>query len=462
MSGITLIEADLPEFGEPTLQPTIPAAIHAARQHAALARAQAAGLDALVVYGDREHSAAIAHLTGYDPRFEEALLVLLPGRTPHLLVGNEGWSYAELAPGPFERVLCQTFSLPGQPRDRQRPLPDLLSDAGLHRALRVGAVGWKSFGHGDPGATPDWLDLPEFIAAALRRLAAGVVNATDLFINPADGLRTINEPDQLAAFEFAATYASQGLRNVLFGVRPGMTEIQAARLMATPGLPLSAHLMLSAGERASRGLPSPSSRVLRHGDPFTMAHGLQGALSARAGFLVADAAELPAPIRDYVPRLVAPYFAAVAEWYETVGIGVTGGTLHAIIVKHLGDPFFGIGLNPGHLIHLDEWLHSPVFAGSPIALRSGMAIQVDVIPATHSPWFTTNIEDGIALADAPLREELAARFPEAWARITARRAVMAEILGINLKPEVLPFSNIPAWLPPFLLSPRRVMARRKS
>jgi len=103
-------------------------------------------------------------------------------------------------------------------------------------------------------------------------------------------------------------------------------------------------------------------------------------------------------------------------------------------------------------------MHSPIFPGSTIALRSGMALQVDIIPATHSPWFTTNIEDGIALADAALRAEFAARYPEAWARITARRAFMRGVLGIRIGDEVLPFSNIPAYLPPFLLSPTRVMA----
>ena len=38
--------------------------------------------------------------------------------------------------------------------------------------------------------------------------------------------------------------------------------------------------------------------------------------------------------------------------------------------------------------------------------RSGMAFQVDIIPATGGPYFTTNIEDGIALADEPLRERV--------------------------------------------------------
>jgi len=57
------------------VQPEVPAATYAARMQAALARAKTAGMDALVVYGDREHSANIAYLSGYDPRFEEALLV---------------------------------------------------------------------------------------------------------------------------------------------------------------------------------------------------------------------------------------------------------------------------------------------------------------------------------------------------------------------------------------------------
>jgi hypothetical protein len=46
---------------------------------------------------------------------------------------------------------------------------------------------------------------------------------------------------------------------------------------------------------------------------------------------------------------------------------------------------------------------------------------------------------------------------EAWGRIQARRAFMQDVLGIQLKPEVLPFSNIPAYLPPFWLSPRQAM-----
>ena len=86
-----------------------------------------------------------------------------------------------------------------------------------------------------------------------------------------------------------------------------------------------------------------------------------------------------------------------------------------------------------------------------------MAFQVDIIPATGTDYFTTNIEDGIALADEALRDAFAARYPAAWAPDQARAQFMAEALGIELHPDVLPFSNIPAYLPPFLLRPDHVM-----
>jgi hypothetical protein len=61
------------------------------------------------------------------------------------------------------------------------------------------------------------------------------------------------------------------------------------------------------------------------------------------------------------------------------------------------------------------------------------------------------------LADRSLRGELAAAYPAAWARIQARRRFMSEALGIELHPDVLPLSNIPAYLSPYLLRPDQVM-----
>ncbi|MGQ0484915.1 MAG: aminopeptidase P family N-terminal domain-containing protein [Hyphomicrobiales bacterium] len=448
---------DLPDFGDPVSEPILPAALYAARADRLAQRMAAYRLDALAVYGDREHVANICWLTGYDPRFEEAICIVVPGRMPHLLLGNEGFSYAEIAGGRFERVLWQPLSLMGQPRDKYRVLAELLRDAGLKPHMRIGLAGWKGFESDDGVFDPDWFETPHFLVEAVKSFGP-VENAAPIFMNPAGGLRVINEVEQLAGFEYAATRTSSAIRRFILGTRPGMTEYAAVRNMQLDGFPQSVHINMSAGPRARYGLPSPSSRTIERGDPIVVGLGLMGALNCRAGFMVADAGELPAGISDYVEKLVAPYFAAAVAWYETLGLGVEGGALYDAVMRRLGRPFFGIGLNPGHLIHLDEWVHSPVTKGGRIGLASGMALQCDIIPATGTDYFTTNIEDGVALADAALRRDFAAQYPEAWARIERRRAFMRDKLGIALKPEVLPFSNIPAWLPPFWLAPHKAMA----
>ena len=457
---VELAPVKLPRFGLPSIQPQIPPVTYQARLDAANARGARAGYDALIVYGDRERFANLAWLTGFDPRFEESLLILSAGRLPYILLGNESMTYSAISPLELRRELVQTFSLLGQPRGQSRKLPEILADAGLKASMRLGLVGWKSFDAREMADPARALELPAFIVDALAEAVGGrewLRNANDLFMNPADGLRAINDVDQLAQFEFAASFSSQALRDMIFEIEPGMTELEAARLLRLTGLPQSCHLMLSSGDRASLGLASPSLRRMNLGEPVFVAYGVWGALTARGGWLARDKADLPSGVQDYVNVLVAPYFRAIVDWYETVGIGVTGGELHAIIEQQLGDPFFGIGLNPGHLISLDEWLHSPIYAGSDIALRSGMALQVDVIPATHGPYHTTNIEDGIALADRELRLAFWQKYPAAWDRIQKRRNFMRNALGIKLKPEVLPLSNMPAYLPPFWLSPGLAM-----
>ncbi len=455
-----LAPIELPDFGLPTVQPSIPAATYEARIAAARQRAAEAGYDALLVYGDREHSANVAYLTGYDPRFEETLLILLPEGTPRILVGVEGIGYIKSAGAKVEPVLYPSLSLISMPRTAARPLEAILRESGLREGMKIGVAGWKYYSQREADQPELWLESPAYIVDTLRQIVGAggrVTNATALFMNPRDGLRITNEVDQLAAFEFASCYSSQGVRQVIFNIEPGETEIDHVRHVIFPGLPHAAHHMLSAGERAYQGLPSPSSRIINEGDPFTTAIAFWGSLNARAGFVVRDAAGLPPGASDYVEKLVKPYFEAAVAWYETIGIGVTGGELYDAVHSRIGDPFFNVGLNPGHFIHLDEWVSSPVDAGSDIPLRSGMAMQIDIIPATGTVYFTTNIEDGIALADATLRAVFAAQYPEAWSRIHARRAFMTEVLGIRLRPEVLPFSNIPAYLPPYLLSPEWAM-----
>jgi hypothetical protein len=127
--------------------------------------------------------------------------------------------------------------------------------------------------------------------------------------------------------------------------------------------------------------------------------------------------------------------------------------------------WFGIG-EAGKLllitlgVHIDEWMNKPVYPGSSEYFASGAAVQRDIIPAIGPPYFSANIEDGIALLDSAGRHELEEKHPGAWSRIMARRAFMEDSLGIRLKPEVLPLGNMPAYPPPYLLSPRQVLPMR--
>ncbi len=458
MRRTRLAKIDLPDFGAPATEPQLAPATYQSRIAHLRRRMAEEGFDAIVIYGDREHVANISWATGYDPRFEEALLVVTQTGRPTLFAGNEGFPYAECAKGEFERRLWQPLSLMGQPRHKMRDLVAELRDAGLRGAMKIGLAGWKGFETDAGEFDPDWIEAPHYLVMALQEFGS-VSNAALLFMHPETGLRSVNELEQLACFEYAATLTSSAILRFIRHARPGMTEYDAVRAMVLDGFPQSVHINMCAGPRAKYGLPSPSMRKIEKGDPIVVGFGLMGALNCRAGFMVENAGQLPKGIADYVEKLVGPYFTAAASWYDTIGIGVPGGTLYDAVMAHLSDPFFGIGLNPGHLIHLDEWVHSPVKKNSSQVFASGMAVQCDIIPATGTDYFTSNIEDGIALADGDLRTRFAREYPEAWQRISARRHFMDASLGIALKPEILPFSNIAGWLPPFWLSPHLAMTR---
>jgi hypothetical protein len=215
-----LAPLDLPDFGTPDERPELPAAVYARRLERLRERGAGRGYSHLVVWADREHSANLAWLSGFDPRFEDAIAIVPlrdAGRTEAaVLVGNECWGIAGAAPLPMRRILHQDLSLPNQPRDRSRPLADELAAEGIGPGARVGVIGWKSY------ADPARLDAPAYLVDELRRLAGegGIVeNAVDLLIDAADGLRVVNEPEQLAAFEAASCRTSEGVKRLLLGLR---------------------------------------------------------------------------------------------------------------------------------------------------------------------------------------------------------------------------------------------------
>ena len=225
----------IPDFGAAAEPPAIPPSIYAARCDAAYA---AAAADWLVVYGDREHFANLMFLTGFEPRFEEALLLLGPGGRRVLVTGNECVPYAVLSPlAGLEVVLSQTMSLLGQDRSRRPRLTDVLRDAGLRTGDDVALIGWKYL------ETDEWDGpaRPSFVPAAyvemLRHVVGRdrVVDRTRVMLHPETGHRSIIDAHQIAAFEAAASRASEMVWNILSGVRVGDSEAAAAARAGSRG-----------------------------------------------------------------------------------------------------------------------------------------------------------------------------------------------------------------------------------
>ena len=145
------------------------------------------------------------------------------------------------------------------------------------------------------------------------------------------------------------------------------------------------------------------------------------------------------------------------DWVAMMQPGVSGGTVWQAMQDALPFAQFGVMLNPGHLIGLDEWMSSPICQGSEVPLASGMAMQMDVIPG-HPVYGSTRMEDGYVIADADLRADLAQGFPEVAARVTARQRFMREVIGMAVPETLLPLADTCGIVAPWLLDPAQVVA----
>lgn len=450
-----LIRIDWPDNGTPDLPPKLTLPELEARLAALRAAATRAGYDAIVVYGDREHAANLHWLTGFDPRFEEAVLIVTPGDAL-LLAGNECLAYTAVSPlvaaGVVRTGHCSSLSLPSQPRGGRR-LADWLADM-LATDDRVGAVGWKWFGPDEVDDPATTLDIPVFLADPLRRLAGRVENATPLMMHPAHGLRARVDAAEIARLEFANHMAAAALKRMVFALREGMTDLQAVEAARVGGLPLGCHTTFAVGD--APGLCGPSGVHLAPGQPvgFNICH--WGANICRAGWLARSGADLPVAARDYVERFVAPYVTAMSDWCGMMRPGVAGGYVWSHMTAALPVATFGVTLNPGHLIGLDEWVSSPIREGSTDPLASGMAMQMDVIPG-HPVYGSTRMEDGYVIADTGLRQVLERDFPNVARRCAARARFMREVIGMEVPETLLPLADTCGIVAPYLFDPAQVV-----
>jgi Xaa-Pro aminopeptidase len=347
---------------------------------------------------------------------------------------------------------CSSLSLPSQPRGGRR-LVEWLADM-LALDDRVGTVGWKWFGADEVDDPATALDIPVFLADPLRKLAARVENATDLMMHPAHGLRSRVDAAEIARLEFANHMAAAALKRMVFALREGMTDFQAYEAARVGGLPLGCHSTFAIGD--APGLCGPSGKHLTLGQSvgFNICH--WGANICRAGWLARSAADLPLAAQDYVEAFVEPYVQAMSDWCSMMRPGVSGGYVWTHMMTALPVERFGVTLNPGHLIGLDEWVSSPIREGSTDALASGMAMQMDVIPG-HPVYGSTRMEDGYVIADPALRQDLAKHHPNVARRCEARARFLREVIGIEVPDCLLPLADTCGIVAPFLLDPAQVV-----
>jgi hypothetical protein len=270
-------------------------------------------------------------------------------------------------------------------------------------------------------------------------------------IHPEGGLRTWASAEDIVWFEWTGVLASEAMKRVLLGVREGATDFSMLQAAGHNGVPLSIHMTLKTGDNRI-SLASARGETARAGDRFSCGIGYWGANCCRCGWVAQSAEQAPAGVEEFALR----YFDAMAAWFEALRIGASGDDLHRAIHDRLPAELYRVFLNAGRLIHLDEWLASPVWAGSKLRLHSGMVMQSDVIPS-HPVLYSARMEDGFALADAELRAQLPAAL---LARAAKRRAFMADVLGLDLSEDVLPLSNLAGIMPLWMLRPRLAAVRR--
>ncbi len=424
---------------------------------------QDAQFDALVIYADREHGANFEYLTGFVPRFEEALLILHKNGRAYILLGNEMYHMYEHSRIEATPIHVPYFSLPNQPMENQESMKQLLSKADIQKGMNVGLAGWKMFTSSFEN-NKQMFDLPFYLVDVIKEIVGetGILqNACDLFLHPRYGARTTMNANEIAHYEFGAALASNGMLNLMENIELGKTELEMGSYLNSYGQPGTVQTICAAGERFTKAVVAPRNKKLELGEKFSATVGYSGGLTNRAGYLVHDESELTSEVQDYLEKVVKPYYAAVATWYSTIGIGVTGGELYDAVNMAGPKDVYGWVLNPGHLTGFEEWMSSPIEAESEIPIKSGNMFQMDIIFKVPG-YGGTNAEDGIAIADEALRAEIAKAYPEMWNRIQCRRDFMEQECGIHLKPEVLPLSNSEGYLRPFLLNTEKAMciARR--
>lgn len=420
-----------------------------------LARMEAESYDSLVIYADLEHGNNYEYLTGFLPRFEEALLVLHKDGHAYMVMGNENLNKVAHARISATAVHCPYFSLPNQPMEVEKDFQGIMEQTQLKAGSKVGLVGWKNFtSRFEDNQT--LFDVPYYIVETIQSIIGEkAYNATYLFIGE-NGARCTNNVNEIAHYEFGAALASDCMLKAMDALTPGISEMELGNILNAYGQKNSVVTIAASGPRFIKANLYPTENTVKVGDSISLTVGYKGGLSSRAGYAVHEAKELEESQQGYVDDLVKPYFSAIATWLEQAHCGMQGGQLYELMQETMPQERYHWGLCPGHLTSDEEWLSSNIYKGSKETIQSGMLFQTDIIPSL-SGYAGTSVESTVLFADEALRKEIQDKEPELWQRISKRIAYMKNELHIELNEDILPMCSTVAYLRPFLLNKEKAM-----
>lgn len=418
-------------------------------------------LDAMVIYCDLEHGSNFEYLTGFLTRFEEALMVVHKEGRAYLLLGNENLNKASKSRIPVKAIHVPFFSLPNQPMDDECELEDYLKKAGLTKNMKTGVVGWKYFTSKILN-NRKLFDIPYYLVTALQNVVGeeNLENRCDLFIGSKKGIRTTNNANEIAHYEFGSTLAGVRILNTMNLFDEGVSEMELGSALEVYGQPHNVVTIAATGKRFEYANLYPTDKKVKKGDAVSLTVGYKGGLSSRAGYAVNNQDELPNNVQDYIDVLARPYYTAVVTWLENIHVDMKGKELYDIIEEVLPKSEYHWHLNPGHLIADEEWMSSPIYPESEEILKSGMMLQIDIIPGQDG-YAGASCESGIVLADSDLREKIKAEYPKMYERFMKRRQYMKEILGIAVHEDVLLMNDTVAYYRPYFLNKKVVFAVEK-
>ncbi|MDR4950367.1 hypothetical protein [Neobacillus cucumis] len=173
------------------------------------------------------------------------------------------------------------------------------------------------------------IEILNFIVEALKN--AKIVNASSLFIDVSIGVRTTNNSNEIAHYEYGAKLASSSMLKALNAINVDIKESFLGNILNADGQPNNVVTIAATGKRFEYANFYPTNKRIKLGDPISLTTGYKGGLSSKLGLLLKMKNNFLLLKKDYIDKVAIPYYQAVVYWLENIKVGMSGGTLYKLI-----------------------------------------------------------------------------------------------------------------------------------